>query len=102
VSVAAITNGEIYFEESGSGELVILMAGLGHGAAYYEKTVPLLAGLGRAIAIDHRVRPDRGGTARPAEADRAPGRDPGPNLRHRRRAGHSDAGIAVAADCRKR
>ena len=52
--VAAVKNGEIYFEESGSGELVVLMAGLGHGAAYYEKTVPLLSGLGRVIAIDPR------------------------------------------------
>jgi pimeloyl-ACP methyl ester carboxylesterase len=30
------------------------MAGLGHGAAYYEKTLPLLSGLGRAVAIDPR------------------------------------------------
>lgn len=50
----AVSNGEIYFEESGSGELIVLMPGLGHGAAYYEKTMPLLAGLGRAVAIDPR------------------------------------------------
>lgn len=50
----AVKNGEIYFEDSGSGELIVLMAGLGHGAAYFEKTVPLLAGLGRTVAIDPR------------------------------------------------
>ena len=49
-----VRNGEIYFEESGSGEPVVLMAGLGHGAAYFEKTLPLLAGAGRAVAIDPR------------------------------------------------
>jgi aminoacrylate hydrolase len=50
----AVEKGEIYYEESGSGELIVLMAGLGHGAAYYEKTVPLLADLGRVVAIDPR------------------------------------------------
>jgi pimeloyl-ACP methyl ester carboxylesterase len=49
-----LTNGEIYFEESGSGELIVLMAGLGHGAAYFEKTLPVLGGIGRAVAIDPR------------------------------------------------
>ena len=52
--VATVKNGEIYYEESGSGELIVLMAGLGHGAAYFEKTVPLLSGLGRVVAIDPR------------------------------------------------
>jgi pimeloyl-ACP methyl ester carboxylesterase len=52
--VAAVQNGEIHFEESGSGELIVLMAGLGHGAAYFEKTVPLLSGLGHVVAIDPR------------------------------------------------
>jgi pimeloyl-ACP methyl ester carboxylesterase len=51
---AKIRNGELYFEESGSGELIVLMAGLGHGAAYFEKILPLLAGAGRAVAIDPR------------------------------------------------
>jgi pimeloyl-ACP methyl ester carboxylesterase len=51
---AKVRNGEIYYEESGSGELIVLMPGLGHGAAYYEKTVPLLAGLGRIVAVDPR------------------------------------------------
>jgi pimeloyl-ACP methyl ester carboxylesterase len=50
----AVQNGEIYFEESGSGELILLMAGLGHGAAYFEKTLPVLSRLGRAVAIDPR------------------------------------------------
>lgn len=50
----AVRNGEIYYEESGSGELIVLMAGLGHGAAYFEKTLPVLGRLGRAVAIDPR------------------------------------------------
>ena len=49
-----VRNGEIYFEESGSGEPIVLMAGLGHGTAYFEKILPLLAGAGRAVAIDPR------------------------------------------------
>jgi pimeloyl-ACP methyl ester carboxylesterase len=49
-----VRNGEIYYEESGSGELIVLMAGLGHGAAYFEKTLPVLGRLGRAVAIDPR------------------------------------------------
>lgn len=49
-----IPRGELYFEEQGSGELILLMAGLGHGAAYFEKTVPLLAPHGRVVAIDPR------------------------------------------------
>jgi pimeloyl-ACP methyl ester carboxylesterase len=51
---ATVENGEIYFEESGSGELIVLVAGLGHGAAYFEKTLPVLGGIGRAVAIDTR------------------------------------------------
>jgi pimeloyl-ACP methyl ester carboxylesterase len=51
---APVRNGEIYYEESGSGELIVLIAGLGHGAAYFEKTLPLLAKFGRAVAIDTR------------------------------------------------
>jgi pimeloyl-ACP methyl ester carboxylesterase len=51
---AKLRNGEIYYEESGAGELIVLMPGLGHGAAYYDKTVPLLSGLGRIVAIDPR------------------------------------------------
>lgn len=49
-----VRNGEIHYEESGSGDLIVLMAGLGHGAAYFEKTLPLLAPIGRAVAIDPR------------------------------------------------
>lgn len=49
-----IPRGKVYFEESGGGELIVLMPGLGHGAVYFEKTMPLLAGLGRVIAIDPR------------------------------------------------
>lgn len=51
---AKVRNGEIYYEENGRGELIVLIPGLGHGAAYYEKTMPLLAGLGRVVAIDPR------------------------------------------------
>src|SRR5689334_25198247 len=51
---ANVTNGEIYFEENGSGELIVLMAGLGHGAAYFEKTLPAFGAIGRAVAIDPR------------------------------------------------
>ena len=54
MATARLTNGGIYFEESSSGELIVLMPGLGHGAAYYEKTVPLLAPLGRVIALEPR------------------------------------------------
>jgi len=49
-----VSHGEIYFEESGSGELIVLMAGLGHGAAYFEKALPVLGKVGRAVAIDPR------------------------------------------------
>jgi len=54
MATARVSNGEIYFEESGSGEPIVLMPGLGHGAAYFEKTMPLLAPLGRVVAIDPR------------------------------------------------
>jgi pimeloyl-ACP methyl ester carboxylesterase len=54
VPTVPLKNGDIYFEESGSGELIILMAGLGHGAAYFEKTLPVLGRIGRAVAIDPR------------------------------------------------
>jgi pimeloyl-ACP methyl ester carboxylesterase len=54
MATARVTNGEIYFEESGAGELIVLMPGLGHGAAYFEKTMPLLAPLGRVVALDPR------------------------------------------------
>lgn len=49
-----VTNGEIHYEESGSGELIVLIAGLGHGAAYFEKALPALEKIGRAVAIDTR------------------------------------------------
>jgi pimeloyl-ACP methyl ester carboxylesterase len=52
--VVSVRNGELYFEEAGSGEPIVLMPGLGHGAAYFEKTVPLLADLGRVVALDPR------------------------------------------------
>lgn len=49
-----VTNGDIYFEENGAGELIVLIAGLGHGSAYFEKTLPVLGKIGRAVAIDTR------------------------------------------------
>lgn len=52
--VCKVASGDIYYEERGSGELIVLMAGLGHGAAYYEKTLPAFGALGRAVAIDPR------------------------------------------------
>jgi pimeloyl-ACP methyl ester carboxylesterase len=54
MATARSSTGEIYFEESGSGELIVLMPGLGHGAAYFEKTVPLLAPLGHVVALEPR------------------------------------------------
>jgi 3-oxoadipate enol-lactonase len=54
MATARVSDGEIYYEESGTGEPIVLMPGLGHGAAYYEKTVPLLAPLGRVIALEPR------------------------------------------------
>jgi pimeloyl-ACP methyl ester carboxylesterase len=51
---AAVRNGEIYYEESGSGEPIILLPGLGHDHTYFAKTVPPLAKLGRVIALDPR------------------------------------------------
>jgi pimeloyl-ACP methyl ester carboxylesterase len=45
---------ELYYEETGTGEPIILMPGLGHDHAYYDKTVPLLAPVGRVVAIDPR------------------------------------------------
>jgi pimeloyl-ACP methyl ester carboxylesterase len=54
MATARLSNGEVYFEESGAGEPIVLMPGLGHGAAYYEKTMPLLAPLGHVIALEPR------------------------------------------------
>jgi len=52
--MATVRNGQIYFEESGAGELIILLPGLGHDHTYYAKTVPLLARIGRVVALDPR------------------------------------------------
>ena len=52
--IAPVRNGEIYFEESGAGEPIILLPGLGHDHTYYAKTVPPLSKLGRVIALDPR------------------------------------------------
>jgi aminoacrylate hydrolase len=52
--MAAVTNGQLYYEEAGSGELIILLPGLGHDHSYFAKTVPLLAGAGRVVTPDPR------------------------------------------------
>lgn len=52
--IAPVTNGEIYFEESGSGECVLLIPGLGHGASYFDETLRRLSGVGRTVAIEPR------------------------------------------------
>jgi pimeloyl-ACP methyl ester carboxylesterase len=54
MTMAPVTNGELYFEEAGTGELIILLPGLGHDHTYFAKTVPLLAGIGRVVTPDPR------------------------------------------------
>ena len=49
-----VTNGELYFEEAGAGELIILLPGLGHDHTYFAKALPLLAGIGRVVTPDPR------------------------------------------------
>jgi pimeloyl-ACP methyl ester carboxylesterase len=51
---APARDGEIYFEESGSGEPIILLPGLGHDHTYYARTVTPLSRLGRVVAVDPR------------------------------------------------
>jgi pimeloyl-ACP methyl ester carboxylesterase len=51
---APVTNGEIYFEESGSGPCVLLIPGLGHGASYFDQTVERLGAVARTVAIEPR------------------------------------------------
>jgi pimeloyl-ACP methyl ester carboxylesterase len=52
--LAPVTNGHLYYEESGTGELIILLPGLGHDHTYFAKTLPLIAGDGRVVTPDPR------------------------------------------------
>lgn len=52
--MAPVSDGQIYYEEAGSGEAIILLPGLGHDHTYYAKTVPLLAAHGRVVTVDPR------------------------------------------------
>jgi len=52
--MAPVRDGQIYYEEVGAGEAIILLSGLGHDHTYYAKTVPLLAAHGRVVTVDPR------------------------------------------------
>jgi pimeloyl-ACP methyl ester carboxylesterase len=60
--MAPVKDGQIYYEESGAGEPIILLPGLGHDHTYYAKTVPLLSTLGRVITPDPRGLGQSGGS----------------------------------------
>lgn len=49
-----ISDGELYCEEQGAGELIILLPGLGHDHTYFAKTLPLIARVGRVVTPDPR------------------------------------------------
>ncbi|HEX7053197.1 MAG TPA: alpha/beta fold hydrolase [Burkholderiales bacterium] len=51
---ANIGDAEIYYEEHGSGEPLLLVSGLGGTAAYWKPNIPALAGRFRVIMHDHR------------------------------------------------
>ncbi len=52
--MAPVTNGQLFYEELGSGELIILLPGLGHDHTYFAKTLPLIATAGRVVTPDPR------------------------------------------------
>jgi pimeloyl-ACP methyl ester carboxylesterase len=52
--MAPVKDGQIYYEEAGNGEAIILLPGLGHDHTYYAKTVPLLSTFGRVVTLDPR------------------------------------------------
>jgi pimeloyl-ACP methyl ester carboxylesterase len=52
--LAPVTNGHLYYEESGTGELIILLPGLGHDHTYFAKTLPQIASAGRVVTPDPR------------------------------------------------
>ncbi len=51
---ANIGGAEIYYEEHGSGEPLLLVSGLGGAAAYWKPNLPALAAKYRVIVHDHR------------------------------------------------
>jgi pimeloyl-ACP methyl ester carboxylesterase len=51
---ATLSNGSLYYEEQGAGELIILLPGLGHDHTYFAKTLPLIAAAGRVVTPDPR------------------------------------------------
>jgi aminoacrylate hydrolase len=51
---ANIGNAEIYYEDHGSGEPLLLVSGLGGAAAYWKPNLPALAAKYRVIVHDHR------------------------------------------------
>lgn len=51
---AKIGDAEIYYEEHGSGEPLMLVSGLGGTAAYWKPNIPALAAKYRVIVHDHR------------------------------------------------
>ncbi len=52
--MAPVNDGQIYYEEAGTGEAIILLPGLGHDHTYYAKTAPLLSSFGRVVTVDPR------------------------------------------------
>ena len=52
--MAPVRDGQLYYEETGAGELIVLMPGLGHDHTYFSKVVPGLSSLGRVIVFDPR------------------------------------------------
>lgn len=51
---AKLGDAEIYYEEHGSGEALLLVSGLGGAAAYWKPNIPELAARYRVIVHDHR------------------------------------------------
>jgi aminoacrylate hydrolase len=51
---AKLGDAEIYYEEHGSGEPLMLVSGLGGAAAYWKPNIPALAARFRVIVHDHR------------------------------------------------
>lgn len=51
---APVTHGQLYYEEQGAGELIVMLPGLGHDHTYFAKTLPLIAAAGRVVTPDPR------------------------------------------------
>jgi len=54
VPIASVNGTELYYEVSGEGEPVVLIAGLGQGINYFEYAIPKLATVGKVIALELR------------------------------------------------